>query len=104
LGDRPHHNPMAAAELARVLAEIARLRRRAAQLMLDDDGRAMDAAELAAGRDYAQSARDSTLAEVVSGCARALRLYGWAEPVADAEVISTLPMWIPFVILHRKQM
>ena len=60
------------AELARIKAEIARL-----QQLLTDDGRAHSADELAATRDYARSVRDDSLEDVVEGCSRALRLYGF---------------------------
>jgi hypothetical protein len=66
---------MADGELARIRAEIERLQQQAQQL--ESDGRALDAAELAASRDYARSCRDHSTDEVVAGCARALRLYGF---------------------------
>lgn len=90
-----------AAELARIQAEIERLQRQASSLLAD--GRAADASTLAATRDYARSICDDSLEEVISGCSRALSLYGFC--VIDHVVpgpsgdLPSLPAPAPFLSL-----
>ena len=82
---------MSAEQLRSIEEQIARLQTQADALRREQQqqedvgegdgaaeaGPARDAAELAATRDYARSVRDHSPAEVVAGCARALRLYGF---------------------------
>ena len=82
---------MSAEQLRSIEEQIARLQTQADALRRErqqqqgagegdgaaEAGPARDAAELAATRDYARSVRDHSPAEVVAGCARALRLYGF---------------------------
>lgn len=66
-----------ATELARVRAEIERLQQQLQHIAADKSGRALDPGALRTSRDYARSCRDHSTQEVVEGCSRALRLYGF---------------------------
>lgn len=73
--DGRHHSAMAS-ELARIRAQIEQLQRQL-HCIETDETRALDAHTLATSRDYARSCRDHSIEQVVEGCSRALRLYGF---------------------------
>lgn len=66
-----------ATELARIKAAIEKLQQQLQHVAADKTGRSLDPETLRASRDYARSCRDHSTQEVVEGCSRALRLYGF---------------------------
>ena len=80
---------VAAGRAAELEARIASLQSELQRLQTDGDAddaaaAAVATAQLAESRDYARSVRDHSAEEVLDGCARAIRTYGFCVIVRAA--------------------